>query len=338
MQQDQRPPSLMHVEVDSDEADSTYGGGAGDGDGADTLSAASTSLRSSILRYEWKHGRRYHSYQAGAYAFPNDEREQDRLDMIHHAFFRLLGDRLFLAPVNPNGLRVLDVGTGTGIWPIHLGDLYPGADIVGNDLSPIQPTWVPSNVRFIVDDVELDWAQPERYDYIHVRYMAASIRDWPRLFRQIYDSLRPGGWVEFHESDNTMYSEDGSLRPDNPLVELMNGLHAACDRMGRTMDPAPHFTRWAAHAGFANIEEQRFKLPVGSWPKDPRLKEVGAFMSINFFEGVEAFTAVLLRDVLGWSAEAVELMNSRVRAASRRKDVHAIFDMLVVTAQKPLHP
>jgi ubiquinone/menaquinone biosynthesis C-methylase UbiE len=48
--------------------------------------------------------------------------------------------------------RVLDVGTGTGIWCIQMGDMYPSADILGIDISPIQPREVPLNVRFMVDD------------------------------------------------------------------------------------------------------------------------------------------------------------------------------------------
>jgi metalloendopeptidase OMA1, mitochondrial len=48
--------------------------------------------------------------------------------------------------------RVLDVGTGTGLWCIQMGDLYPSADILGIDISPIQPREVPLNVRFMVDD------------------------------------------------------------------------------------------------------------------------------------------------------------------------------------------
>ncbi len=35
-----------------------------------------------------------------------------------------------------------------------VGDLFPSSNILGVDLSPIQPEWVPPNVRFMVDDIE----------------------------------------------------------------------------------------------------------------------------------------------------------------------------------------
>ncbi len=68
-----------------------------------------------------------------------------------------------------------------------MGDEYPQADILGIDLSPIQPLWVPRNVQFLVDNVEEEWVQPANsLDYIHSRQMAPSIRDWPTIFSEAY--------------------------------------------------------------------------------------------------------------------------------------------------------
>lgn len=35
-----------------------------------------------------------------------------------------------------------------------MGDVFSAANVLGVDLSPIQPEWVPPNVRFMVDDIE----------------------------------------------------------------------------------------------------------------------------------------------------------------------------------------
>ena len=37
-----------------------------------------------------------------------------------------------------------------------VGDEYPEAEVTGIDLSPMQPNWVPPNVKFMVDDAEAD--------------------------------------------------------------------------------------------------------------------------------------------------------------------------------------
>lgn len=98
------------------------------------LQSYATSLSSSIQNYNWEHGRRFHSYREGSYKFPNDEREQERMNMVHHMFKLVLGGKLFLAPIQPGPLRVLDIGTGTGIWAIDLADQFPSAELVCHDL------------------------------------------------------------------------------------------------------------------------------------------------------------------------------------------------------------
>ena len=69
-----------------------------------------------------------------------------------------------------------------------VGDLFPGANILGVDLSPIQPDWVPPGVKFMVDDVESSWVRPmDYYDYIHGRHTVMAIKDWPRLMSRVFE-------------------------------------------------------------------------------------------------------------------------------------------------------
>jgi hypothetical protein len=73
-----------------------------------------------------------------------------------------------------------------------VGDLYPGASILGMDLSPIQPQWVPPSVKFMVDDVESPWLRPlNHFDYIHARHTVMAIRNWPQLMRRVYEYVFP---------------------------------------------------------------------------------------------------------------------------------------------------
>lgn len=61
------------------------------------------------------------------------------MDLEHHIFLMLLDGDLHLSPVK-DPQRILDLGTGTGIWAIDTADKYPSASVVGTDLSPVQPS------------------------------------------------------------------------------------------------------------------------------------------------------------------------------------------------------
>jgi SAM-dependent methyltransferase len=155
----------------------------------DNAEISTASISSSILKYREENGRTYHAYKDGQYVFPNDEPEMDRLDLQHHIFSLTFDGKLFTCPDAQKRQihHVLDVGTGTGIWAIDFADEYPEAQVLGVDLSPIQPGFVPPNVKFEVDDLEEPWTFTNKFDFIYSRTMSGSFKNWPRFFEQCFE-------------------------------------------------------------------------------------------------------------------------------------------------------
>jgi SAM-dependent methyltransferase len=226
----------------------------------------SASLASSIINYTYENGRRYHAYREGAYPLPNDEREQERLDLLHHIFKLMLDGDLFVAPVPSDPHRVLDFGTGTGIWATDFADQFPSAEVVGTDLSPIQPLWVQPNCRFYVDDVESEWIykDSEHFDFIHGRGMAGSIEDWPRLYQQIYKNLKPGGYLEMQEYETWVRSDDGTLENAKFIIEWQEKIDEASKAFGKQMNVAGLQKGYIQDAGFEDVTEVIHKVWLSS--------------------------------------------------------------------------
>lgn len=69
-------------------------------------------------------------------------------------------------------------------------------EVLGVDLSPIQPRWSAKNVEFQVDDLEEEtWTWEEGwFDFVYSRTVLEGIKDIPRYFRNIYKHLKPGGY------------------------------------------------------------------------------------------------------------------------------------------------
>ncbi|CVL08133.1 related to methyltransferase [Fusarium mangiferae] len=228
----------------------------------DDPTSSTASLTSSILDYRRENGRTYHGYKDGKYHLPNDDLENDRLDFQHHLFLRTLDNKLGLSPPNLPGSgvkRVLDLGTGTGIWAMDFGDEHPEADITGVDLSPIQPSFVPPNVRFIIDDIDEEWDYPEPFNYIHSRMMNFSVKDWRVYMSKIYQNLVPGGYVELQDIDVMMGSDDGSLTEDTALLKWNKLLREAAIELDRPFEETGAFENIMAEVGFTNIVTKRFK-------------------------------------------------------------------------------
>ena len=221
----------------------------------DNESTTSTSLKSSMEDYTYENGRRYHAFRAGEYPLPSDEAEQDRMDLHHHVWRLILGGSLLVSDVH-KPQRILDVGTGTGIWAIEIADENPEAQVTGTDLSPIQPAWIPPNCQFYVDDAESDW-NFDPMDLIHGRSLGGSISDWPRFYGQCYQTLKPGGYVEIQEHNAWV----SALEQEPPWTALWNvTLNEASAMFGKYLNVADKHVDWMKEAGFVDVKEKVFQV------------------------------------------------------------------------------
>ncbi|KAI8208328.1 methyltransferase domain-containing protein [Colletotrichum sp. SAR 10_86] len=250
------------------------------------------------------------------------ERELDRLDFLSALIVKTVG-KLYYAPLEPEKTnRILDIGTGTGIWAIEVAEFFPNAEIIGNDLSATQETWVPPNVKFEVDDVESPWVG-RSYDYIFCRSMAGAIADWPKLVNSIFANTNPGGWAEFQDWDLLYRSDDGSYNEKHQTHKMLNMFFDACKIIGREARPGPLIPQWLEDAGFVNIVHHRYPIPVGPWARDPHYKDIGMMNLHQVLDGLEAFNLRLFTGVLGWTEAEVQVLLAQCRKELKTGAFHA---------------
>ncbi|KAL4971038.1 class I SAM-dependent methyltransferase [Aspergillus stella-maris] len=299
-----------------------------DSDYASEAGASSTtSLASSILSYQYENGRRYHAYRQGEYMFPNDDREQERLELHSHICNMALGGELHRAPLKPGVNKILDLGTGTGA-------LYPEAVVIGTDLSPIQPTWVPPNCRFEIDDYELAWNFPHPFNYIHMRGIEGSVKNFHRLFEQAHQNLNTGGWFEICDFTVGVFSDDDSAEKATNMRRWRDLLVEASQKFGKEFSVAKKYKQWMIDAGFKSVREEIYKVPFSPWAKEQRLKDLGKYHQANMLEALEAYSLALMTRFLGWSVEDVQVLLKGVQQELTDRTLHIYSRLYVVYGQR----
>ncbi|EPE06649.1 methyltransferase domain-containing protein [Ophiostoma piceae UAMH 11346] len=330
----------------SSSVDSSYGSDSCPDGSSSIADSLHPSIGSAIYKHSYERGRRYHYFRNGKYPIPNDDREQDREDMKHALVLELTDGQLIAAPIT-DPQRIIDLGTGTGIWAMEVGDKYPMAQVVGVDLSPIQPVWVPPNVSFIIDDIEDEWITSTGvYDYVHLRTVLQFV-DPVKVLGRCFANMRPGGWIETGDFDGDIHCDDGTMPPGWPVKVFWDKLAEAMPlstdaftddtKERRDMQVVRRTGVLLAQAGFVNVAHKSYKVPIGIWPANKTMRLIGMYMRQvmrDFFEAA----ALKPYQTLGMSDDEISAFLATVQTAIQSchpRGVHAYTKYYIWTAQKP---
>jgi hypothetical protein len=144
-------------------------------------------------------------------------------------------------------------------------DEHPNTSVIGTDLSAVQPDWVPPNLKFEIDDCTKPWTwDANTFDFVHMRYLFGAIRDWTALFKEAYNAVKPGGWVESCESEPMTHSDDGTVTNDGSTalggtwdkMFIEGGKATGCSLSVLTEDLQMKAMK---EAGFVDIQETFYK-------------------------------------------------------------------------------
>ncbi|KAF5570670.1 methyltransferase [Fusarium phyllophilum] len=269
--------------------------------------SSTASITSSILHYRTINGRTYHSERGNAAYW-------------HHMFTLSQDGELYFAPLD-------DKIQAYGPW----------CEVIGTDISPIQPSWVPPNVKFEIEDFNQDWTfPPESFDYVHLRYLVGCVPNWDYLFEQAFKVLKPGGWVESFEASAIIESDDDSVKPDSALAQWGPIFIKASKTIGNTFTVVGDNLQRPGieKAEFTDVKQWDSKLPLNPFPKDPKLKQIGQFgelFSTQDTEGLVLFVA----NTLGWTPEEVHVYIAKFRREIRDRRNHPYIRLRTVWARKP---
>lgn len=307
---------------------------------------------------------------------PNDETEQDRLDMTHHLWGVRLNGELHLAPLPANPQRVMDIGTGTGIWAIDFADMYPSAEVTGVDLSPIQVcySWAVGRVKWLTNAysragcprMSSSKSMISRMNGFGSRARSTiSTREqwlvrsgtgrgcWISATSKFFfphqelacensetdippSALKPGGYLELQETDLNLFSDDGTDKFATYLSEYIQGVRRAGNLLSSRFDIAPELSSLVQAAGFEDVTERKIKQPLGAWAKQKKMKEMGQWTLVIMESGLEAYGLKIFTHVLGWDKKRFDEFLEKVKNDIRNRQYHTYSYSYVVYARKPL--
>ncbi|KAJ3495770.1 hypothetical protein NLG97_g3154 [Lecanicillium saksenae] len=304
--------------------------------------AQNNAAQTTFTQGFWKHTRFYGDWRRDKYQFPIDKEEMNRYDIFHKFFLLARKNEAFSYPIQRPNPRVLDLGTGTGIWAINVAEYYlRNAEIMAVDLNRIQPALIPPNMQTMQFDLEDASWEPllKDCDLIHMRMLLGSIHNslWPATYQRAFEHTIPGGYIEQVEIDWIPSWEGSDLPEHSALLEWARKFLQGMDgfqRSARVHTPSVRGMMQAA--GFVEFEERTIRCYVNPWCDDAQDKLVAQWFNLCLIDGVQAMSLAPMIENLGMNIDQVNALQDAVKLECCKLRYHAYCTMHIWTARRPM--
>ncbi|TLS31094.1 hypothetical protein PpBr36_02292 [Pyricularia pennisetigena] len=131
--------------------------------------------------------------------------------ITHQLWFLTLKNRFLNAPTQENGPfhRILNFGTGTGIWATEFTTKNPATVVYNMDIFALLPPKIPPNCKFVIGNVITDWKRLaglhlgqncgnlKHFDFIHNRILLFIYPNQNLIIQNCFNNFRPGSIIKF---------------------------------------------------------------------------------------------------------------------------------------------
>ncbi|KAH7228560.1 S-adenosyl-L-methionine-dependent methyltransferase [Fusarium redolens] len=260
------------------------------GDEGESDTSSTMSLSSTVENYFFLCGRRYPNQDTGYSYEPIDPKRTELWEEI-------LTDRY------------------SGDWAIDLADNNPGVDVIGIDIVPIQPDWIPPNVEFQIDDCEQEWTFNESsIDYIHARGLNGNVNR-TRLTRTVFKTLKPGGVVEFDEMAIDFGACEWDLEMETVLGDWKEFFVDAGEKRRTPFIFVNDTTlqQEMRSAGFEDVKVYTYQIPLGTWSRSEKAIKLGKIFLETLTKDMVGSVLRIATEDLGWSEQQAQVFAATVR-------------------------
>ncbi|KAI0027130.1 S-adenosyl-L-methionine-dependent methyltransferase, partial [Vararia minispora EC-137] len=256
-----------------------------------------------------------------------------RLDSLHRGLKNYMDDKLCLAPLGDfKPKKILELGCVASCRAIEAATLFPDADVLATDISPLPDRPLPSNMKFmkmnILEPIPLE---PASYDLIHARFTFVHLPDPLAALMRVVALLRPGGWLLI---------EDIAVNAD--VVGDVPGTRAAYTALIKLWENAGQEPRYAARLAdtlraeglFAQVDAHHVPLPIHPLSDDPKIRGLGATIRTSFQRSFTYEPSPALVEA-GYTSSMHALRKEEMEGvdAEARQWTYSV-DMYIVSAQK----